>query len=249
MLTVLADISGALKSETVFTAGPVIITETVVVTWGIMAALTAFCAVVTSRLSIRPGSFQNMLEMVVEWVEDLIKAVIDDEPGPYVPLIATLFIYILTANLAPTFVPLIKSPTADISTTAALALFVFVATPLFGIRSRGVLGYLKTYVEPVFVMLPFNIVGELARTLALAVRLFGNVMSGQLIFAVIIALVPIVLAPVAPIPLQALGLLTGTIQAYVFAALAVVFIGGAVESRKKRLGADSGAKPAGSANE
>ncbi|MHC5038111.1 MAG: F0F1 ATP synthase subunit A [Planctomycetota bacterium] len=235
MTGVLADIGDALKTDVVFRLGPVPVTETVVVTWGIMAAMVILSGIVTSRLTLRPGRLQNFLELLVEWIEGLVHDVIRDNPSPYIPLIATLFLYILCANLAPTFVPLIKSPTADIATTAALAIFVFGSVPFFGVRSRGILGYLKTYVEPVFIMLPFNVIGEFSRTLALAVRLFGNVMSGQLIFAVILALAPIFLAPVLAVPLQLLGLLTGTIQAYVFAVLAIVFIGGAVESRRRRM--------------
>jgi F-type H+-transporting ATPase subunit a len=200
-----------------------------------MAAMTVLSIIATRRLTMRPGRLQNALETVIEWIEKLVHDVIRDDPTPYIPLIATLFLFIICANLAPTFVPLIKSPTADIATTAALALFVFVSVPFFGIRAKGIGGYLKTYLQPVFIMLPFNIIGEFSRTLALAIRLFGNVMSGQLIFAVILALAPIFLAPLVALPIQLMGLLTGAIQAYVFAVLAIVFIGGAVESRKRKL--------------
>jgi F-type H+-transporting ATPase subunit a len=235
LIVALADISDALSTEVLFRLGPVAVTETVVVTWAIMTALVALSVAVTSKLALRPRRIQNFLEWVVEWLETLVRDVIRDDPAPYIPLVATLFLFIICANIAPTFVPLIKSPTADIGTTSALALFVFVSVPFFGIRSRGPLGYLKTYLEPVFIMLPFNVIGELSRTLALAVRLFGNIMSGQLIFAVVLALAPVLLAPVLAVPLQLMGLLTGTIQAYVFAVLTIVFIGGAVESRKRRM--------------
>jgi len=235
MIGALADISGALKADVLFRLGGVPFTETVVVTWGLMASMVALSIFATRKLTMRPGGLQNFLEMVVEWIEDLVRTVIRDDPTPYIPLIASLFLFILCANLAPTFVPLIKSPTADIATTGALAVFVFVSVPFFGIRSRGLKGYLKTYLQPVFIMLPFNIIGELSRTLALAVRLFGNIMSGQLIFAVLLALAGLAAAVIA-LPLQFLGLLSGVIQAYVFAVLAIVFIGGAVESRKRRTG-------------
>ncbi len=235
MIGVLGAIGDAIKTEVLFHLGPLPVTETVVVTWGIMAAMVILSILATRGLKLRPGPLQNFMEMVVEWIEDQVRDVINDDPTPYIPLIGTLFLYIICANLAPTFVPLVKSPTADISTTAGLALLVFISVPFFGIRSRGLLGYLKTYFQPVFIMLPFNIISELSRTLALAVRLFGNIMSGQLIVAVILAVAPLVMAPVLAVPVQLLGLLTGTIQALVFAVLTIVYIGGAVESRKKRI--------------
>lgn len=235
MIPVLADVSEAFATKILFRLGPVPVSETLVVTWGIMIAMVVLSIAATRSLSLRPGKLQNFLEMVVEWIEGLVGAVIKDDPGPYIPLVATLFLYIVCANLAPTFVPVIKSPTADIATTAALAGVVFVAVPFFGIRSRGVKGYFKTYLQPVFIMLPFNVIGEFSRTLALAVRLFGNILSGHLIFAVILSLAPFLLNAVLAVPVQLMGLLTGAIQAYVFAVLAIVFIGGAVETRKRRI--------------
>jgi F-type H+-transporting ATPase subunit a len=143
-------------------------------------------------------------------------------PARYLPFIGTLFIFIATANLL-TIVPGYEPPTSSLSTTAALALCVFVAVPSFGIAQRGWRSYLKSYIEPTLIMLPFNMISELSRTLALAVRLFGNMMSGTMIIAILLTITPLVF----PVAMTMLGLLTGMVQAYIFSILATVYIAAA----------------------
>lgn len=216
-----------------FELGPVPITQITVVTWGVMAALILFAAFVRLRLKKRdPGRAQQVIETMLSWLGDEIRGIIGREPGPFIPLIASLFIFILASNLVAfisSFFAVLKPPTADISTTAALATVVFLAVPFYGIAMTGTLNYLKTYVRPTWIMLPFNIISDLSRTLALAVRLFGNILSGEILFGVVLSLVPFFL----PLPLMFLCLITGTIQAYIFAVLTMVYIGGAVRVAEK----------------
>jgi F-type H+-transporting ATPase subunit a len=167
---------------------------------------------------------QNLLEVLVTGIRDQIRDVSGQDPGPYLPFIGTLFIFISTVNLL-TILPGYRAPTGSLSTTAALATCVFIAVPLYGISSQGLLRYFRQYVRPTVFMLPFNIIGELSRTLALAVRLYGNMMSGTVIAAILIGFVPLFV----PILMQLLGLLTGMIQAYIFAVLAMVYIASATK--------------------
>ena len=213
------------------------INATLVFTWGVMALLVIGSLLVTRRLSSdeRISRWQNLLEIIVDGMRSQIRDISGGgRPDRYLPLVGTLFVFIATCNIL-TVVPGYESPTASLSTTAALALCVFVAVPLFGILSRGLGGYLRLYVRPTVFMLPFNIMGELSRTLALAVRLFGNIMSGSKIVAILLAIVPLVF----PVVIQVLGLLTGLIQAYIFAVLAMVYIASASRARREREGAAS----------
>jgi F-type H+-transporting ATPase subunit a len=173
--------------------------------------------------------WQNLLEVLVNGMRNQIRDISQEDPGPYLPFVGTLFLFILISNLL-TVVPAYIAPTASLSTTAGLAICVFVAVPVYGILSRGLGGYLKQYVKPTVLMLPFNVMGELSRTLALAVRLFGNIMSGMKIVAILLAITPLIF----PIVMHALGLLTGTIQAYIFAVLAMVYIASATRARRER---------------
>jgi F-type H+-transporting ATPase subunit a len=196
-----------------------------------MAGLVIGAALATRRLSTatRLGRWQNLLEVLVAGMRDQIREVSQQDPGPYLPFVGTLFLFIATANLlavVPGFVP----PTASLSTTTALALCVFVAVPLYGIAERGLRGYLVGYARPTVFMLPFNVIGELSRTVALAIRLYGNIMSGTVITAILLSLVPFFF----PVVLQLLGLLTGLIQAYIFAILAMVYIASATRVRGGR---------------
>jgi F-type H+-transporting ATPase subunit a len=179
----------------------------------------------TTRLS----RWQNLLEVVVSNIQNQIREVGQQDPAPYLAFVGTLFMFIATANLL-AVVPGYLPPTGSLSTTTALALCVFVAVPLYGITRQGFLGYLKNYIQPSVFMLPFNIVGELSRTLALAVRLYGNIMSGTVIGAILLSIVPLFF----PILMQALGLLTGMIQAYIFAVLAMVYIASATRAHAER---------------
>ncbi len=215
-----------------FQYGFVKLNLTIVFTWGIMALLAAAAWFATRRTSCgrKISPLQNLLEIVVAGVRDQIEEVGGKNTEKYVGFIGTLFLYIAVCNLL-TVVPGYESPTSSLSTTAALAICVFVSVPLYGIGERGLLGYLKQYVQPTFFMLPFNVLGELSRTLALAVRLFGNIMSGSKIGAILLAVIPFVF----PVVMHLLGLLTGLIQAYIFAILAMVYIASAtrVQSRKE----------------
>ena len=211
--------------------GIVKLNATIVFTWGLMFVLSVGSLLVTRNLSmdLKRSRWQNILEIIVTGIEKQIKEVGLANPGKYLGFLGTLFLLIATANLF-TVIPGYESPTASLSTTAALALCVFVAVPLFGIRDQGMAGFLRSYVEPTVIMLPFNIISELSRTLALAVRLFGNMMSGAMIIAILLTITPFVF----PIFMTALGLLTGMVQAYIFSILAAVYIAAATRTRKPK---------------
>jgi F-type H+-transporting ATPase subunit a len=197
---------------------------TIVFTWLVMAILLGASVGVTRRLStgVEMSRWQNLLEVLVTGMRDQIREVSARDPGIYLPFVGTLFLFIATANLL-AIVPGFRPPTGSLSTASALALCVFIAVPLFGIARTGLLGYLRHYVRPTPLMLPFNLIGEFSRTLALAIRLYGNIMSGTLIAAILLGIAPLFF----PILMRALGLLTGLIQAYIFAVLAMVYIASA----------------------
>jgi F-type H+-transporting ATPase subunit a len=194
-----------------------------------MALLVLGSWAVTTRLSEGEtvSRWQVLLEVVVSTIRDQIEEVGTDDPGRYLPFIGTLFLFIATANLL-AVVPVYQPPTGSLSTTAALAICVLIAVPLFSIGERGLGSYLRAYLQPTPLMLPFNLVGEFSRTIALAVRLYGNVMSGTVIVGILISVAPFFF----PVVMQVLGLLTGLIQAYIFAILAMVYIGSASRSRR-----------------
>jgi F-type H+-transporting ATPase subunit a len=211
--------------------GPFKLNATVVFTWGLMLVLTVGSILITRKLSteLKRSRWQNLLEIIVTGINKQIEEVGLRHPEKYIGFIGTLFLFVATAALC-TVIPGYEPPTASLSTTAALALCVFVAVPLFGIEDQGVGGYLKSYAQPTIIMLPFNIISELSRTLALAVRLFGNMMSGAMIIAILLTITPFVF----PIVMTALGLLTGMVQAYIFSILAAVYIAAATRPRKLR---------------
>lgn len=225
------DITQLTPDETVlWEAGFVRINATIVWTWGVMVLMVVGALLVTRRLGAgpSPSRWQIVLEGVVSYLRREISEISGGhDPGRYVPFVGTLFLFIAVSN-ALTIVPGYVPPTASLSTTAALALTVLVAVPLYGIAASGLGPYLRQYVQPNPLMLPFNVIGELSRTLALAVRLFGNVMSGGKIVAILIALVPFFF----PMVLSALALLTGLIQAYIFAVLAMVYIASGIRVRE-----------------
>jgi F-type H+-transporting ATPase subunit a len=216
-------IQSPLSIQTVFTLGPVPITEPVVVTWALMGALTLGSFILTRRLKIRPGRGQAALELVVSTIEGQIRDTMGVASRPHLPLIGTLFLFILAANWS-SLIPGVEPPTGRIETDAALALIVFCAVVWFGVRARGVGGYLKTFAEPTFVMIPLNVVETFTRMFSLVVRLFGNVMSGAFIIAIVLSLAGLIV----PIPFMGIEMLIGAIQAYIFTVLAMVFIGSAV---------------------
>ncbi|MEZ6186820.1 MAG: F0F1 ATP synthase subunit A [Planctomycetota bacterium] len=172
--------------------------------------------------------WQTAVEAFLGWIEDTVREVVDEDPTPYVPLIASLMVFIAVCDLL-AVVPVLRPPTAELATTVALALVVFVAVPIYGVRRLGLWGYLKGYARPSPLLIPFNLLGELTRTLALAVRLFGNVMSGVTIGAVILALAGLFV----PLPLLFLSILTGLVQAYIFGILAAVYIAAALQVERR----------------
>jgi F-type H+-transporting ATPase subunit a len=200
---------------------------TIVFTWGLMLLLAAGSKLITRGLStgLERSRWQNLLEIVVTGIEKQIRDVGLQDPGKYIGFLGTLFLFVAMASLC-TIVPGYSPPTGSLSTTAALALCVFAAVPLFGIEDQGLAGYLKSYTKPTVMMMPFNIIGELSRTLALAVRLFGNMMSGAMIIAILLTITPFIF----PIVMTALGLLTGMVQAYIFSILAAVYIAAATRT-------------------
>ncbi|MGA7953840.1 MAG: F0F1 ATP synthase subunit A [Gloeobacterales cyanobacterium] len=214
-------------------SGMIVLNATLVYTWGIIVLLGIGAWLITRNLStgIYLSRWQNLLEVLVFNVRDQIQQTSGQDPLPYLPFVGTLFIFIATANVL-AIVPEYYPPTGSLSTTAALAICVFFAVPFYGIWQQGLLGYLKHYLDPSPIMLPFHVIGELSRTLALAVRLFGNVMSEGMIAAILLSIAPLFF----PIVMKALGLLIGLIQAYIFAILAMVYIASAsqVEAGHKR---------------
>jgi F-type H+-transporting ATPase subunit a len=206
---------------------------TVVFTWGLMLLLVIGSKVITRKLStdLKRSRWQNLLEIVVTGIVKQIEEVGLSQPRKYLGFIGTLFLFVATASIC-TVIPGYEPPTGSLSTTAALALCVFVAVPLFGIEEQGMGEYLKSYVKPTPIMLPFTIISEISRTLALAVRLFGNMMSGAMIIGILLTITPIIF----PIIMTALGLLTGMVQAYIFSILAAVYIAAATQVRQVKAG-------------
>jgi F-type H+-transporting ATPase subunit a len=202
---------------------------TIAFTWGLMLVLAVGSKLITRKLSTdqNRSRWQNFLEIIVTGIEKQIEEVGLPHPEKYLGFLGTLFLFLATASLC-TILPGYDPPTGSLSTTVALALCVFVAVPLFGIADQGVGGYLKSYIKPTVIMLPFNIISELSRTLALAVRLFGNMMSGAMIIAILLTITPFIF----PIVMTLLGLLTGMVQAYIFSILAAVYIAAAIRTRK-----------------
>jgi F-type H+-transporting ATPase subunit a len=202
---------------------------TIVFTWALMLVLSAGSMLVTRHLSrgLERSRWQSFLELIVTGIATQIAEVGLSDPKPYLAFLGTLFLFVAAAAVA-TVLPGYEPPTASLSTTTALALCVFVAVPLFGIEADGLRGYLGSYMRPTMLMLPFNIISELSRTLALAVRLFGNMMSGAMIIGILLTITPFVF----PIIMTALGLLTGMVQAYIFSILATVYIAAATRARR-----------------
>lgn len=203
---------------------------TIAFTWLVMALLALASRAVTARLprDEAVSRWQMLLEVIVTRIRDQIGDIGTQTPDRYLPFVGTLFLFIATANLL-TIVPGYRPPTGSLSTTAALAICVLIAVPVFSIAERGLGAYLASYLRPTPLMLPFNIIAELSRTLALAIRLYGNVMSGTVIVGILLSIAPFFF----PVLLQVLGLLTGLVQAYIFAILAMVYIASASRARSE----------------
>jgi F-type H+-transporting ATPase subunit a len=201
---------------------------TIVTTWIMMTAMAVAAKIITRHIAVEGAitRWQGALEIIVTTIEGQIKEVGLRNAQKYLPFLGTLFLFVAISSLC-TIIPGFEPPTGSLSTTAALATCVFFAVPYFGVREQGLLGYLKTYTEPTFIMLPFNLISELSRTLALAVRLFGNMMSGAMIIGILLTITPFLF----PLVMTALGLLTGMVQAYIFCILAAVYIAAATRSQ------------------
>jgi len=220
--------------------------ETMINTWIVMGVLV-FCAwLITRRMRVEPpfSRGQHIVEVLVVAIQDQIKEIHGEDPKPFVPFVGTLFLFILTANVL-ALIPdlgsvifdfaLYSPPTAALDTTAALAVTVFLAIPVYAIALRGVGHWLRGYISPTPLMLPFNLIGDVSRTLSLAVRLFGNMMSGVVIVAILLGIAPFFF----PTVMQLFGLLTGSIQAYIFAVLTMVYIASAAEVTNRRTATPS----------
>jgi F-type H+-transporting ATPase subunit a len=203
---------------------------TIVTTWVLMLAMVVGAKLVTRNLEHRIdiSRWQSMLEIIVVTIRNQIAEVGLKHPESYLGFLGTLFLFIALSNFCTVF-PGYEPPTGSLSTTAALALSVFVAVPLFGIAESGLGAYLRSYTRPTFIMLPFNIISELSRTLAMAIRLFGNIMSGTMILAILLTITPFIF----PVVMTLLGLLTGMVQAYIFSILATVYIAAATRAREE----------------
>ena len=223
-----------LDSVALFHLGPVPVTAGVEVTWAIMVVLVLGGILITRRLSLVPSATQTVFELIVDTVDAQIRATMRVEPAPYRAFVGTLFAFIFVADWS-SLVPGVEPPTAHLETDAALALLVFVAVIWFGIRAGGVRGYLATFASPNPIMIPLNFVESLTRTFSLLVRLFGNVMSGVFVIGIVLSLAGLLV----PIPLMALDLLTGAVQAYIFAVLAMVFIAGAINEEEGQPAPDT----------
>lgn len=211
----------------VFRIGPLRITNTVVVTWAIMLALGVGAWLTRRRLSESPVGWQVGVEGVLAAIEDAIRIVLPEHVRVVMPFIATLWIFIIVANLA-SLIPAVRSPTGDLSLTAGLAVLVFLAVHWFGIRTHGVRAYLRHYLQPNPILLPFHVVSEISRTVALAVRLFGNIFSLQMAALLVL----LVAGFLAPIPVLMLHIVEALVQGYIFGMLALIYIAGAIQSQQ-----------------
>lgn len=211
----------------VFHIGPLVITNTVVVTWGIMLALTAAAWTAIRGMRLSPGRWQVVVEGIVAAIEDAVRTVLPDHYRQVMPFIATLWIFIVTANLV-SLIPGLRSPTGDLSLTAGLAILVFLAVHWYGLRSHGLKSYLRHYLQPNPILLPFHLISEITRTVALAVRLFGNIFSLQMAALLVL----LVAGFLAPVPVLMLHIIEAVVQAYIFGMLALIYVAGAIQSQQ-----------------
>ena len=217
-----------LEAAVVFHLGPVVITGTVVTTWVLMLALAIVCRLATRQMSVIPNGVQAMIETLVSAIEEQIRLIVNRDPAEFLTLLGTLFIFLVLANISG-LLPGVRAPTASIETPAALTVIVFFSVHFFGVKLHGLGGYLKGYLKPNPLLLPLNILSEFTRSFSLMMRLFGNIMSDELVIAIVVALAGLLV----PIPFMAFQMLVGLVQAYIFSVLAAVYIGGAVGSIEK----------------
>jgi len=219
---------GPLAIPVLFSLGPLHVTQTVVTTWAIMALLGACAWLLTRRLALRPNAAQAALEGIVTALESAIAAVAPQHARRMLPLVGSLWVYLVVANLAG-LIPGVHSPTGDLSATAALALIVFLSVHAFGIAAQGLRGYLRHYLTPSPILLPFHLISEVTRTVALAVRLFGNMMSLEMAALLIL----LVAGFLVPIPILMLHIVEALVQAYIFGMLALIYVAGGLEAQQR----------------
>lgn len=224
--------SSGFLSSLVIHIGFLKITYTVIITWMIMAFLAVFSILSTRKLSMTPKGYQTVLEEIIIGMRNAVHDVLPQHLDMVFPFIATIWIFILICNLIG-IVPALDSPTADISTTAGLAFLVFLSVHWFGIRAEGLKNYLRHYLKPSPILLPFHIISEISRTLAMAVRLFGNIMSLELITLIVL----MIMGFLVPIPLLMLHIVEACIQTYIFGMLALIYIAGGIQVQALRRSA------------
>jgi F-type H+-transporting ATPase subunit a len=217
------------KAIILFQIGPLAINEVVVTTWGIMIILGLICWLTTRRLSLDPGQIQTTLEGIVSAIQTAIEVILPSKALLILPFIGTLWIFILVANLVGV-IPGLSSPTSNLSVTAALAILVFLSVHWFGVRAEGWFAYLRHYTRPSLILLPFHIISEISRTVALAVRLFGNIMSLQMAALLVL----LVAGFLVPVPLLMLHIIEAVVQAYIFGMLALIYVSGAMQSQESQ---------------
>jgi F-type H+-transporting ATPase subunit a len=210
-----------------FAIGPVVISLSVITTWGIMLVLTLIAWLSTRRLELFPGAIQTVVESIVATIDEAILAVAPEHGRLIMPFIASLWIFLTIANLV-SLIPGLHSPTRDLSVTSALAVLVFFSVHWFGIKTQGLKKYLHHYLTPSPILLPFHIISEFTRTLALAIRLFGNMMSLEMAAMLIL----LVAGFLAPIPILMLHIIEALVQAYIFGMLALIYLAGAIQSQQ-----------------
>lgn len=220
---------GEISIEPLVQVGPLVITNTVVTTWVIMAVLAGLAWALSRRLRNEPGPLQTAVEGVVSVIEAAIAEVAPEHARRLLPFIGTLWIFLVVANLS-SLLPGVHAPTRDLSATAALAIIVFLSTHWFGIRIQGVRGYLRHYLAPSPILLPFHLISEVTRTVALAVRLFGNMMSLEMAALLIL----LVAGFLAPVPILMLHVIEALVQAYIFGMLALIYVAGSIQSQQLR---------------
>ena len=224
--------TSGIQSQVIAQLGPLVITEPVVITWGIIVVLAIIIKIITHRLTLSPGNLQTVVEGIVTAQEAAIRAVAPGYERSMLPFIGGLWIFLVIANLMG-LIPGLHSPTRDLSTTSALAILVFLSVHWFGIRSAGLKAYLQHYLSPSPIMLPFHIISELTRTVALAVRLFGNMMSLEMAALLIL----MVAGFLVPIPILMLHIIEALVQSYIFGMLALIYVAGGIQSQQQKLSA------------
>ncbi len=218
-----------LLSKPIIELGPLTITHTVIITWVIIAAVCLLVWLLSRRLRMEPGPVQTAVEGMVSMIENAIAAVAPQHTQQLLPFIGSLWVFLVIANLSG-LIPGVHAPTRELSTTAALAFLVFLSTHWFGIRIQGLKNYLRHYLAPSPLLLPFHLISEITRTVALAVRLFGNIMSLEMAALLIL----LVAGFLAPVPILMLHVVEALVQAYIFGMLALIYVAGSIQSQQLR---------------